>query len=206
MADKVFQISDAKKTLNARYKSNPKNGDILNLTKVPLKDSFSMAQFSVPKDNKNKAFEPISNSIQGYTITNDLTIFVSSQKLSSREAINAGHAQPAKIFKIFWKQTNTRIAYNLQSRLLETDLDLLKKSKNPLKPLKIISEMEGIQYLPKNNCLLLAVTWRLYNNGLDFDKLFSQLGDISLSDLTAYLRDHNIPDNSDQIDLYCLDL
>lgn len=156
MADKVFQISDAKKVLNARYKSNPN--------------------------------------------------FVSSQKLSSREAINAGHAQPAKIFKIFWKQTNTRIAYNLQSRLLETDLDLLKKSKNPLKPLKIISEMEGIQYLPKNNCLLLAVTWHLYNNGLDFDKLFSQLGDISLSDLTAYLRDHNISDNSDQIDLYCLDL
>lgn len=183
-----------------------KNGDILNLTKVPLKDSFAITQFSVPKDSKNNAFKPVPNSIQGYAITNDLTIFVSSQKLSSREAINVGHAQLAKIFKIFWKQTNIPIAYDLQSRLLETDLDLLKKSKNPLKPLKIISEMEAIQYLPKNNCLLLAVTWHLYNNGLDFDKLFSQLGDISLSDLIAYLRDHNIPDNSDQIDLYCLDL
>lgn len=211
------------------------NGQALDLTKVDLKDSFSIAKFSSKHDqnfNKDLSFtHPVLDSIQGYTVDNDLNVYISSQKTPNikdllgevkkdEPRIKDKALSVPKILKIGWNRADNRRKY--YPELLEHDKDLyqqimaLKEDKDDQLP--VAGEMEAVQYLQTKQILLVAITWHVVKYKSDKNKRNEALLRINWDEvkkdfngnmLKAYLNQLvglDLASVTDRIDLYTIKL
>lgn len=211
------------------------NGQALDLTKVDLKDSFSIAKFSSKHDqdfNKDLSVtHPVLDSIQGYTVDNDLNVYISSQKAPNvkdllgevkkdEPRIKDKALSVPKILKIGWNCADNRRKY--YPELLEHDKDLyqqimaLKEDKDDQLP--VAGEMEAVQYLQTKQILLVAITWHVVKYKSDKNKRNEALLRINWDEvkkdfngnmLKAYLNQLvglDLASVTDRIDLYTIKL
>lgn len=170
-----------------KYVNGCSNKGTINLKDIPLLDNFAIDRFVIGSEtSKSVGFK--FDSVQGYTIDDDKTIYISSQKAPNKKG--TGHSL-AKIICIPWNSYQTRTVL----RIDPTDdiylTDAVEKAKD--ERLLVLPEVEAYQIVDENQGVL-AITRHILQ-ATDYD----HIKDLPLKDRLAQI---NLTRTGDRVDLY----
>lgn len=170
-----------------KYVNGCSNKGTINLKDIPLLDNFAIDRFVIGSET-GKSVNFKFDSVQGYAIDNDKTIYISSQKAPNKKG--KGHSL-AKIICIPWNSYQTRTVL----RIDPTDdiylTDAVEKAKD--ERLLVLPEVEAYQIVDENQGVL-AITWHILQ-ATDYD----YIKDLPLKDRLAQI---NLTRTGDRVDLY----
>lgn len=176
----------------ATFKQNlnkcPDKG-VINLKNIPLLDEFDINKFAVGSEINTDMDDVKFDSVQGYAIDNDKTVYVSSQK--GPKHYDRWLKSQAKLIRIPWKAYANKINMRIIPTVDNTLFDAIIKSKD--EKLRAFPEVEAYQIID-DKYGILSITWHIIHP-TDYE----HIENIPLKDRLAQI---NLFRKGDRVDMY----